>query len=520
MKKRVLSLLLAAVMICAMTAGCGNTSDQSAEKTDAVAKTKTGGTFVYIRPASTTSFDLHREITSNNAHAIDKVFEPLVTFDQEGNIKDWLTASHTISEDGLVYTFVLQDGLKFSDGTAVTAEDVKFSLERHLEVGGSLPISAQVASVEAQDEKTVVITLDAPFSPFLSELANFTNGIIPKDFGGKTEEEFFENPVGTGPFAVETWDPAGDVTFVKNEYYWQEGKPYLDKLVYKIVEDGNQSLNQLLAGEVNGIESVSFGNVESLIDNEKTKVETSGSWQVEELFFNTLDEHFADVHVRRALALAIDREALTQALTFGYAETAKSIVPSTLKFNHNDTVNVLSGDVEAAKEELAQSAFPDGFETTISIPSGNNTRMQEAQIIQAAGEQIGIKIEINSQEIATFREDFKNFNFDMMINGATADYPDADSIFHFQVDPEGFSKCYWTSYNNEKATKLMHEGQQAATEEERDEVYQELQQILADEVPYIPLYYPQVVVGVGSDVEGMEVLPNGSVRFENVTIGK
>lgn len=538
MKRKIFSIFLTAALLTALVSGCGGASGQTeAAGTSAEASSQetspestaedgvqeeaaAGGTFVFIRPASTTSFDLHREITSNNAMAIDKVFESLVTFDQDGNISDWLAESHTISDDGLTYTFVLRDGLKFSDGTDVTAEDVKFSLERHLEVGGSLPISADVASVEAQDEKTVVITLGSPFGPFLAELANFTNGIIPKDFGGKTEEEFFQNPVGTGPFAVESWDPAGDVNFVKNEYYWQEGRPYLDKLVYKIVDDQNQAMNQLLAGEVNGIESVPFGSVESLEKNDSTKIVTSGSWQVEELFFNTLEEHFADVHVRRALALAIDRGALTQALTFGYAEPANSIVPSALKFNHNDTVKALSGDVEAAKAELALSAYPDGFETSISIASGNNTRMQEAQIIQAAAAQIGITIEINAQEIATFREDFRNYNFDMMINGATADYPDADSIFHFQVDPEGFSKCYWTNYENEKAVELMHAGQMASTDEERDAVYQELQQILADDVPYIPLYYPDVVIGIGSDVEGIQVLPNGSVRFEQVQLAK
>ena len=116
-----------------------------------------GGTFTYARSDSTTSFDLHQEITENNAFAIDKVFESLVTFDNDGNIIDWLAEDHKISDDGLIYTFTLRDGLKFSDGIDVTAEDVKFSIERHLEVGGSLPIEADVKSVEAVDEKTVEI---------------------------------------------------------------------------------------------------------------------------------------------------------------------------------------------------------------------------------------------------------------------------------------------------------------------------------------------------------------------------
>ena len=475
-----------------------------------------GGTFTYARSDSTTSFDLHQEITENNAFAIDKVFESLVTFDNDGNIIDWLAEDHKISDDGLIYTFTLRDGLKFSDGTDVTAEDVKFSIERHLEVGGSLPIEADVKSVEAVDEKTVEITLGTAYTPFLSELANFSNGIIPKDFGGKTEEEFFKNPVGTGPFAVSEWDPSGDLTFVKNEYYWQEGKPYIDELVYKVVDDDNQALNQLLAGEIDGIEDLSLSNASNVDGNADTKTATSFSYNVEELFLNTLDEHFSDEHVRRALAMAIDRESLTKALTFGYAEIANTVLPRALLYQTNDTVNALSYDIDAAKEELAQSAYPDGFDTTISIASGNNTRLQEAQIIQAAGAQIGINIEINAQEISTFRSDFRDLNFSMMINSATADYPDANSIFAFQVDPDGWSKCYWTSYNNETAADLMRKGQVTPDGDERAAVYEELQQILADEVPYIPLYNSENVVGLRDNVEGFTVLPNGSVHFEDV----
>ena len=281
-------------------------------------------------------------------------------------------------------------------------------------------------------------------------------------------------------------------------------------------DEREQTLNQLLAGEIDGIEDLSLSNASNVDGNADTKTATSFSYNVEELFFNTLDEHFSDEHVRRALAMAIDRESLTKALTFGYAEIANTVLPRALLYQTNDTVNALSYDIDAAKEELAQSAYPDGFDTTISIASGNNTRLQEAQIIQAAGAQIGINIEINAQEISTFRSDFRDLNFSMMINSATADYPDANSIFAFQVDPDGWSKCYWTSYNNETAADLMRKGQVTPDGDERAAVYEELQQILADEVPYIPLYNSENVVGLRDNVEGFTVLPNGSVHFEDV----
>jgi len=503
------------------TAGSTNneTSSANAEHADH-AEPATGGTFVYGRPASVNSLDLHNQITSNNAFAIDKIFESLVTFNSNGEIVDWLAESHTISEDGLTYTFVLREGLKFSNGQEVTAEDAVFSLQRHLDVGGPLAIAAKVASLTAHDAKTLVITLEEPYTPFISELSNFSNGIIPKDFAGLTEEDFFKNPIGTGPFVVKEWNTSGDITFIKNEHYWQEGKPYIDELVYKLIQDDSQAINQLKAGAVHAIESVALENVNDLKQDSGIQVLTNGSWVVEQVFFNTLDEHFADEHVRRALALALDREGLTNVVTFGYAQTANSLLPPAIPYNTNDTIEALNFNVEAAKEELAKSKFPNGFSTTLLIASGNNSRAQEAQIIQAAGKAIGIDIKIESVELASFRERFFAYDYSMMINSGQADSPEANSILAFQTDPEGFSKSYWTHYTKDEVTKLLYDGQKTPDGEQRAQIYAELQQILANDVPYIPLFYPDILKGVRTNVEGLVVLPNNSVRFENVRIGE
>ncbi|HEY4432712.1 MAG TPA: ABC transporter substrate-binding protein [Paenibacillus sp.] len=519
-------LLLMVIAGCSGSTNKADSNKESQESTSSATESPqkgepaVGGTFVYGRPASVTSLDLHNQITSNNAFAIDKVFESLVAFDSKGEIVDWLAKSHSISEDGLTYSFELRDGLKFSNGTDVTAEDAVFSLERHLKVGGPLAISAKVDTIKAQDNKTLVIKLKEPYTPFISELSNFSNGIIPNNFGGVTEEEFFKKPIGTGPFVVETWDTAGDLTFTKNKFYWQEGKPYIDKLVYKLIEDDSQAINQLKAGEVNAIESLALQNANEIKDGADTKVVTNGSWVTEQLFFNTLDEHFSDVHVRRALALALDRDGLTKALTFGYAQTANSLLPTTIPYNSNDTIKALNFNVEAAKEELAKSAFPNGFTTKLLVASGNSTRAQEAQIIQAAGQTIGIKIEIESIELATFRERFFAYDFAAMLNSGQADSPEANSIIAFQTDPEGFSKSYWTHYTNDEVTKLLYEGQKTADGDARAQIYTKLLQTLADEVPYIPLYYPDVLKGIRSSVDGLVVLPNGSARFEDVRLSQ
>lgn len=471
-----------------------------------------GGTLTFGRVASVNDLDLNQQITANNAFAIDKIFEPLVAFDENGEIGPWL-AEYDESDDGLVYTFTLRDGLKFSNGDEVTPADVVFSLNRHLEVGGPLPLTAPIASIEETGEREVTITLESPYTPFLSELSGFSNGIFPADFGGVSEEEFFKHPIGTGPFAVEEWDPNGDLSFVKNEHYWQEGKPYLDGLVYKFIADDTQLRQQLAAGQVDAIDTVPAANAAE-VDSADTVLSQTDGWSTEQIFFNTQREQFADPHVRRAIAHALDREGITSATTFGTAEVANSLLPPSITYSANDTVEALDFDVDAAKAELAKSAYPDGFKTTLLIASGNSQRAQIAQIVQEALAEINIDVEIEQLDIAVFRERFFAYDYDFMINSGQSDAPDPNGFITFQADPEGFSKSYWTHYTNDRVTELMHEGRTTAPGDERQAIYEEIQQILADEVPYIPLFFPANLKATTADVHGFTVLPNSSVRFE------
>jgi peptide/nickel transport system substrate-binding protein len=485
---------------------------------EASGEPQSGGTITFGRVASVTSLDVNNQITANNAFAIDKIFEPLLAFNADGSLSPLLADSWEISDDGLTYVFDLHDGVLFSDGTPLTAADVVFSLERHIEVEGPLPIDASVASIVATDDDTVTISLNEAYTPFLTDLSGFSNGIFPADFGGKTEEEFFQDPIGTGPFVLDEWDPAGDISFVKNENYWQEGKPYIDALVYKLVTDDTQLLQQLQAGQLNVIDEVAAANVSELQANTDVSVTVAGSWSVEQLFLNTQNEYLADVNVRRAIALALDRDGLTAATTFGTAEVANSLIPPTIEYSANDEGYELDYDVDAAKDELAKSAFPDGFDLTLMVASGNSSRAQEAQIVQDALSKIGITVEIESLDIAAFRAKFFAYDFDAMINSGQSDSPDPNGLISFQADPEGFSQSYWTHYTNDEVTALMKEGQTTLDGDDREAIYLDIQKILANDVPYIPLFYPSTIKAAGATVHDLTVLPNGSIRFQDAWI--
>ena len=499
-----------------LVAGCAQTSPNSDTETPA-----DGGTLTYGRLASANDLDLHTQITSNNAFAIDKIFETLVSFDENGKIIDWLTDSHEISDDGLTYTFTLRDGLQFSDGTDVAPSDVKFSLERNIEQQGPLVLTAPITSIDPDDEAgTVDITLSEPYTPFLSELTSFSAGVMPADFGGQAEEEFFEAPVGTGPFVVSKWDKSGDLTFVKNDHYWQDGKPAIDTLVYAFVADDNQLLQRLSAGQIDAIESVPAANAGEVDGNAATQLFTGSSWAIEQIFFNTQRPEFADQHVRRAIAHALDLEGITQATTFGTANVATSLIPPSIEYSASDAGFELGYDVDAAKQELAQSAYADGFSATLLTASGNASRAQIAQIVQESLAQIGITIEIEQIDLAAFRERFKAFDYDFMLNSGQSDAPDPNGLITFQADPEGFSNSYWTHYTNPEVTELMHDGRTTPDGPEREAIYLEIQEILANDVPYIPVYYAPNLKGHTAKVQGFVSLPNGTVRFEDVTVSQ
>ena len=511
-----------AVALCSCSSGSGDAgSGGSATTPSTGASTETtsaepqpGGTLTFARTQSPTSLDLHREITANNAFAIDKVFEPLLAFDAEGQIEPWLASEYSSSDDGLVWTFTLRDGVTFSDGTPLSPADVVFSLQRHLDIGGPLPLGAPITSIEAQGENTVVITLSAPYTPFAAELAGFANGILPKDLGGVDEATFFKNPVGTGPFVVDEWTEGGDISFTANESYWQDGKPYLDEVVYRLVQDDNQLVAQLQAGQVDVIDSVSSANVATLQSNTSLAVSITPGWQVEELFFNTLDEHFKDRDVRRAVSYALDREGIVQATSFGTAEVAGSVLPPSIP-GYDDSITTLDYDVEAAKDAIADSAYPDGFSTSLLIASGNDLRAQEAQIIQAQLAEIGITVQIESIDLAAFRERFRAFDYSFMLNGATSDAADPNGIVTFQADPEGGTNGYWTHYSNDEVTQLITEGRTLPDGDERTQVYSQIQQLIADDAPFIPLSYPSNIKASSAKVQGLTVLPNGSVRLQD-----
>ena len=509
-----------------VAAACGGGESSASPSASAAAGPKTGGQLVIGRAFQPTvpavGLDPHNvAVSQGNVYTVDKLYETLYVTDAKGALQPWLVNGHEVSTDGMTYTLMLKEDVTFSDGKPMTADDVAWSLNRARtsETGSMSFLNFAIKDVKAVDAGTVKIQLSQPWAPLLSDLSIYADAILPKDLRGLSEAEFFSNPVGTGPFTLKSWEQEGaEITMTRNANYWQSGKPYIDELIFRVILDDNQRVLQVQGGDVQIIDSVPAAQVETLKTDSSLSVDLFPAWAVDLVFFNEKVKQFADRNVRRALAYTMDTKAIAAATTFGTSEPGGSFFPPSLEYYDANTP-LLSYDLEAAKAELAKSGYPDGFDTEILIPTGKQVWAQMAQIIQDGAKQIGINVAITQKDQAAYQDDFRSFNYEMFINKAINDISDPDEMASFQCDAEnGGSDSFWTGYNNPDVVKLVREAAAEMDTTKRAEMYAEVQAMVAQDAPYVPLIYPPNIYANTTAVNGFEVNPAGAYQLESVWI--
>ena len=510
-----------------VVAACGSGGSSSASATaSASAAPKTGGTLTIGRAFQPTvqaaGMDPHNvAVSSGNVYTLDKMYETLYITDAKGALQPWMVDSHEVSSDGMTYTLALKTNVTFSDGTPMTAQDVAWSLNRARtsKTGSMSFLNFAIKDVTAVDASTVKIVLSQPWAPLLSDLSIYSDAILPKDLQGKSEKEFFTNPVGTGPFVLKTWAQQGaEITLARNPNYWQSGQPYLDEVVFKVIMDDNQRVLQVQSGEVQVIDTVPPAQVASLKTNSGLVVGIFPAWSADLIFFNEKVKQFADRNVRRAIAYTIDTKGIASATTFDTSQPGNSFFPPSLEYYDANTP-MLSYDISAAKAELAKSGYPNGFDTALLIPSGNQVWAQTAQILQAGMKQIGINVTIDQKDHAAYENDFRGFNYDMMINNAINDISDPDEMASFQCDPEnGGSDSFWTNYNNPDVVKLVRAAAAEMDSTKRADMYAQIQAMVAQDAPFVATTYPPSIYVTTDKVKGFAVNPAGSYPLGSVSL--
>ncbi len=452
---------------------------------------------------------------------VEEIFDTLLVPAADAkSLKPSLATSWSASKDGLTWTFKLRSGVKFSDGTPMTSKDVKFSLQENSNPAGNWGfINSSISKIGTPDPLTVTITTKTPYSPLPAVMAIFANSIIPNNYGGKTKDEFGKHPIGTGPFKLATWTKGQLIKIVRNPYYWEAGKPYLDSITFKLVPDANTRANQVQGGQAQINEFPSFSSVKTLKNVPGVKVTAFDSSAVNFLIFNNTKAPLSDVHVRKALASLVDKKAIITAVLFGNGTPAGAYM-SPSSWSHNASIKGLPYDLTKAKAELALSTQPNGFSATIMVSSGNADQNSMAQILQSEAAKIGVTLQISQLDPSAWTAARDNKSYDIMFGYDTTDIIDPDELIRFTGLIDGGGSSLWSYYDNQKSAKLANDAVLIDNQTKRKAIYDKIQVAFDNDQPMVPLYYAPNLYSYSTKVQAFHPFVTGNYNFRNVWLSK
>lgn len=416
----------------------------------------------------------HLDPTAGAAAAIDEVlyanvFEGLTRIGSKGEVLPALAESWTVSEDGKVYTFKLHTGVKFHDGSAFDAEDVKFSLDRaraENSTNAQKALFAAIDTVEVVDPATVKVTLKNPQGSFLYNMG-WGDAVIVAPESAETNKE---KPIGTGPFKFDNWAKGSSITIVKNADYWGEAVA-LDKAEFRIVPDAAAAIPALLSGDVQAFPNVGVGDALAQIQADPRFKVVIGATEGETILStNNKKAPFDKLEVRQAIAHTLDRQAIIDAASSGLGTPIGSHF-SPANAAYVDLTGTYPRDVAKAKELLKAAGLENGFKATLKLPPVGYAR-DGGQVIASQLREIGIELEIIPVEWADWlKQVFTDKDYDLTI------------VSHTEPNDIGIyaRKDYYFQYDNPAFDKVIAELDVTADEARRNELYGQAQKILADD---------------------------------------
>lgn len=494
MKKNIrnaLALCLAVLMMATMLAGCsGGASSSTPASASASAASGTSS-----NDSTTLTLAINADILTTDPQALNNgtttsvlynVFSNLVKYDDAGEIVMDLAESYELLEDQVTWEFKIREDAVFHDGTPVTAEDVAWSLTRVMtdESSSDYMNFSPLAEAVAVDDYTVHVVSDDPYPIMLQLLCKGGAAVLPKAyFEENGEEAWLANPIGSGPYQLTEYVKDDHVTLVPFADYYGEQNPDWEEVIFRVVPESSTRVGELLAGNVDAVNMVIPTEWERVNGNEGTAVVNGPSTRVYQLALKTDKGPTADLRVRQAIDLAIDDQTIVDTILQGAGTPMLTRVPSGVNGCNEDLVGKYNYDPERAKELLAEAGYPDGFSMKIEAPTGRYTMDAEiSQAIVAMLSQVGITVDLQLLESSAYSNVFSAHSAeDGFMTCFGLGFFDASygMIGYFGVNTSGES-----NWNNQEYIDMYYEAEFNMNEEERTQLFQEMQQMVADEVPY------------------------------------
>jgi peptide/nickel transport system substrate-binding protein len=464
---------------------------------------KDGGILHTAATADAISLDPHEEASYTVHYALGGVYNRLTAFQtgpeydyNTNELKGDLAESWESNAEGTEWTFTLRDNVTWHDkppvnGRAFTSEDVLCTIDHIRKLPGhQVGLIGNVDTVEAPDEHTVVFKLKSPFAAFDETMANPFLVIVPCE-GTNGGFDMATDAIGTGPFILESWKKDQERVYVKNPDYFIEGKPHLDGITTTLMPDAQAQIAALRSGKIDIVSALSTEKrqVEALVKqiDGLQLLHEQGTSQTR-VVMNVTEPPFDNLLVRKAVAMAVDREGMANTIRAGGTITGP-VTPSLFGgLSSEEVQELVPYDPEAAKELLAEAGFPNGFETEMVVTTGyGETVVREAQWVQEDLAKIGIKVTLDVQDYATYISDTWPQLKYSLIYGLQTPMLSADEYLTTEYTSKGTRN--WYGINDPKLDQMIQEQKGILDEEERKAALEEIQHYIIENVSSpVPLY--------------------------------
>ncbi len=465
---------------------------------------------------SPTTLDPRIGTSEVTTHVYELMFNSLIRRDQNFQFAPDLAESWE-NPDPLTYVFHLRRGVLFHNGKELTSEDVKFTLDSLSKLATPKKGSfSKLKEVTAPDSYTVIFHLSAPYLEFLTNLVRPAIGIVPVGSGA----DFFQHPVGTGPYRLIEFQQDRGVHLAAFDKYF-EGPPAVPQIYLRIIPDDTTRALELEKGSVDvALNSIPGDMLFRLRKQAHLQVDSAPGVRYQYLAFNLKHPILSNVKVRQAIAYALDRDSIIRYLYRGYARKASSILPP-FHWAYEPNVRQYEYDPARARQLLDQAGYPDpdgdGPQTRFTLDYKASTTAEfvhQAEIIQENLRRVGINVRIHTFELATVLSDVRRGSFELYSLrwvGANLFTDIFNFVFHSKsAPPAGANRG---RYSNAHLDALLDEANQASDQERRKEIFSQVQKIVAEDLPYVSLWYPDNVIVYNRRLQNVRIIPSGDYVF-------
>ena len=512
-------LLVVLAMIAAACSSSGGNTTTTQAGTDSTQATETtsdgggadGGTLKVVRYESFDGWVLDSAAGYSSYQTDQAVMEPLLRYGADGaSLEPGLASEWNYDPDALEITFTLRDNARFSNGDPVTADDVAFSADVW-KAGPNFGVSFESITEVTGDGQNVVIHLAGPDNTLLPFLSSSVAGIMPKDFAGMTEDEFYANPIGAGPFTVKEWSTGGRIVLGRNEFYYDPSRPYVDEVVIDVVADETERQLLFDGGQADIIEYLAL-TAASRYD--QANVYACATHRVEHVGLNVNNPPLDDTAVRQAIAYAIDYQAITDTLG-AYATLPSGIVAPNVINWAPPTQPYFRRDLEKAKQLIAGSSGAGGASLEVIYDSGSDEDALIAQILKSNLADIGIDVQLQGLETLAFLDSAFGLASDMTIWNYGAVSPDvSDPLAWIMV-----TEWLFSGYETDTLLDQFYAYAEAATPEEEQAIVAQIQDDAIDEAAAIAVMEGSFLHGVNPDLSGFWSAPWGLYYYDTIQLG-